>query len=265
MSKPFRRRRFLQLALAGLCGLADQIRPGPLAAFPRYDSSRAKDTIKKFSFAQLVYRKGKWDPDPSAVSQLLHELEATTSVEAFSERVDLKLSSPELFSYPFLYITGVEDFEPFPEPEIKLLRAFLKAGGTLVGDDSAATPGYGFDSAFRREIARVFPDLPLKRLPSEHTIFRSFFLIRGMGGRRIASPFLEGITLQNRTAVVYCPNALGAAWAKDTLGRWVHPCTPGGERQRRLAFQLGVNLVLYALCDDYKQDRIHLPFLRQKI
>jgi hypothetical protein len=86
-----------------------------------------------------------------------------------------------------------------------------------------------------------------------------------MGGRRIVSPFLEGINIGKRTPVLYSANGLVGAWARDARGSWIHPAEPGGERQRRLAFHLGVNLIMYALCADYKQDRIHLPFLRQKI
>ena len=67
------------------------------------------------------------------------------------------------------------------------------------------------------------------------------------------------------TPVIYSPNGIGSAWARDSYGRWLNPVEPGGERQRRLAIQLGVNIIMYTLCSDYKQDRIHLPFLRQKI
>ena len=141
----------------------------------------------------------------------------------------------------------------------------IVAGGTLVADDSAATPGYGFDAAFRRELIRVLPAERLERLPADHTVFKSFFLVRTVVGARVVSPFLEGVAVQGRTAVILSPNDLLGAFARDPLGRWIDPCLPGGERQRRLAFHLGVNIVMYALCGDYKQDRIHLPFLRQRI
>ena len=38
-----------------------------------------------------------------------------------------------------------------------------------------------------------------------------------------------------------------------------------GEAQRLEAFKLGVNCVLYALTVNYKQDLIHIPFIRKKL
>ncbi len=224
-----------------------------------------KDVVKRFAFAQLRYPGGDWDPHPSGPAELIREIERMTSVEVEPGRRDLTVNDPELFHYPFLYIAGHREFTPFTQAEVDRLRAWIEAGGTLVADDAAGTPGYGFDAAFRRELARVLPAAALERLPADHTVFKSFFLIRTVAGARVVSPFLEGLAIQGRTAVMYSQNDLLGAFARDPLGRWVDPCAPGGERQRRLAFQLAVNIVMYALCGDYKQDRIHMPFLRQRI
>lgn len=224
-----------------------------------------KDAVKRFTFAQLRYRGGDWDPHPSAPAEFIREIERMTSVDVEPERRDVAIGDPQLFYYPFLYVSGHREFTPLTQPELERLRSWLDAGGTLVADDAAGTPGYGFDAAFRRELARVVPAARLERLTAEHTIFKSFFLVRSVAGARVVSPFLEGLTIQGRTAVIYSPNDLLGAFARDPLGRWSDPCLPGGDRQRRLALHLGVNIVMYVLCGDYKQDRIHTPFLRQRM
>lgn len=258
------RRAFLSKLVAAAAGVCFYpLRPAPVFGYStlRNDPS---DGVKRFVFAQVRYPGGGWDPHPSAPAQFIREIERMTSVEAMPERRVVEIADPPLFSYPFLYLTGRREFAPFTEPEVERLRTWIEAGGTLVGDDAAGTPGYGFDASFRREIGRVLPQARLERLSAEHTVFKSFFLVRTVTGARVVSPFLEGATIQGRTAVIYSPNDLLGAFARDPLGRWVDPCAPGGDRQRRLAFHLGVNIVMYALCGDYKQDRIHLPFLRQR-
>ena len=44
-----------------------------------------------------------------------------------------------------------------------------------------------------------------------------------------------------------------------------HPdVRPGGENQREMAFRLGINLVMYALCVNYKADQVHVPFILKR-
>ncbi|GIX48362.1 MAG: hypothetical protein KatS3mg131_2573 [Candidatus Tectimicrobiota bacterium] len=218
-----------------------------------------------FVLAQLKYRGGQWDPRPRATVSLMHEVRLRTSVETRDERQVVTLEDPLLFSYPFLYMTGERAFAPFTEAERVILRRYLLFGGLLLIDDARGTKGQDFDASVRRELAQLFPDRPLRILPPEHTVFRSFYLIRTIGGVRIVNPYLEGIDIEDRTPLIYCQNGLGAAWERDYLGNWVSPCYPGGEAQRLEAFKLGVNIVLYALTVNYKQDLIHLPFIRKKL
>ncbi|MFQ5850031.1 MAG: DUF4159 domain-containing protein [Candidatus Binatia bacterium] len=219
----------------------------------------------QFVFSQIKYRGGDWNPHPLSVNPLMWELMRRTSIEAAVTRHEVKLTDPDLFSYPFLYIAGKYDFEPFSPEEVERLRRFLSYGGFLLADDALGQRGYGFDKGLRREMKRVFPEREFKRLPSSHATMRSYYLLRSIGGRRIVRPYLEGISVRNITPVIYCQNDLGGAWERDELGNWVSPCTPGGEEQRRDAFHLGINLILYALTGNYKEDLIHVPFIRKRL
>lgn len=227
--------------------------------------SRERGRAIQFVFAQLRYRGGDWNPHPLAVTPLTEELMQRTSVEAATTRHEIGLTERDLFTYPFLYITGKYDFEPFTEEEVQNLRRFLSYGGFLLADDALGQPGYGFDRSLRRELKKIFPDRELGRLPSGHAALKSYYLLRKIGGMRMVYPYLEGIQLGSSTPVIYCHNDLGGAWERDPLGNWTNACTPGGEEQRRDAFHLGINLILYAMTENYKEDLIHVPFIRKRL
>jgi hypothetical protein len=122
--------------------------------------------------------------------------------------------------------------------------------------------GFGFDQAFRKEIKQILPNHELKRLPPDHSVFQSFYLIGNIGGRQKVNPYLEGITIDNWTPVIYSQNDLSGAWARDKFGRWINECVPGGETQRSSAFKMGINIIVYSLTSDYKKDLVHHPFIK---
>jgi hypothetical protein len=239
----------------------------PLASLgaTRLAAAASLPASNTFSIAQLKYEGGRWDPRPRATLSLVREVRQRPSVETQDERKVVTLPDPALFSYPFLYMTGEQSFPPLSDASLTILRRYLLFGGLLLIDDARGNKGRDFDAGVRRDIARLFPKQDLKILPPDHTVFRSFYLIRTIGGVRIVNPYLEGIQVGDRTPLLYCQNGLGAAWERDYLGNWVSHCHPGGEAQRREAFKLGVNCVLYALTVNYKQDLIHIPFIRKKL
>lgn len=217
-----------------------------------------------FRPAQLQYRGGQAVPYPSALRSLMRTLKLRTSIDADEEKLDIEPSSPELFRYPFLYLAGRSAFEPFPEEAVSKLRLFLKSGGFLLVDDASGINASPFDSSVRREIKRILPENNLEKLDSEHTVFRSFYLLDRIGGRVLVKDYLEGITIGARSPVIYCQNDLGGAWATDLYERPIMECSPGGERQREMAYRLGINIVMYALCLNYKKDRVHVEAILER-
>jgi Domain of unknown function (DUF4159) len=216
-------------------------------------------------FAQVQYRGGDWDPHPSAPVELLKEVDRRTSIAVSFQRHTLTATDPDLFSYPFLYLTGALDFTPFTEEEITTLRRFLSFGGCMLVNDASGYRGSPFERRMREEIPRLFPDQALERLPFDHAVFRSYYLVRMVAGRRLVSSSLEGVTIDDWTPLIYCQNDLGGAWERDHLGNWRHECLPGGESQRFQSFMLGVNVVMYAITENYKKDKIHIPFINRKL
>ena len=247
------RRRFLSCGLALLAGLFSPGLKSPwCAVFPQ------------FFFSQIKYRGGEWDPNPQFVDAIVEELELRTSIKAASERRVISVDDPALFFSPFLYLAGKHEFNPFTAQEREILRRFLTYGGFLFAEDTLGARGSGFDQAFNREMKQIFPQHPLKRLPPEHPVYRSFYLVDSPGGRQRVNPFLEGIILNNWTPVIYSQNDLSGAWSKDRFGKWVYDCLPGGEPQRASAFKAGINIIVYSLTSDYKKDLVHHPFIQRR-
>jgi len=199
----------------------------------------------------------------NVAERLAWEVRKRSSVEPILEPGRARLDKASLFRSPFVYWRGSDEFPPLSQQAIEGLRKYIHRGGFILIDDATAG-GEGFDRAVRRELLRAFPALPLQPISSDHTIYRSFYLLQNPVGRVQGPAFLEGITYGDRIAIVYSRHDLGGAFQRDKLGAWSQAVVPGGEPQRERAIRLGVNLVLYALCTDYKDDQVHAPFIMRR-
>lgn len=222
----------------------------PIPAWAFGDSS-------KMGVAQLEMGSGTL-LRPTAWSRLLYEVQLTTSIETASTVVSLDPESPALFSHPFSVLVGEGRLPGLSPTTVKKLRDYLTYGGFLFIDDSSGMEGSPFDTGVRDLLQQIFPTHPLVPLPSDHSLYRAFFLIDRPMGRVNTTPWLEGITLGETTRVVYCRNDLSGALARSPDGRNLFPVTPGGETQRREAVKLGINLMMYALTSNYKKDQAHV-------
>lgn len=246
-SPPWRLARRTLLAALGLW---------PLSGRAFGDSSRFIPAVAQHG--------GRWDLRASALRRLAWELERRTSVEVVLEARAVPLDSPRLFELPFLYLSSDTELPPLRASEVENLRRYLTFGGFVFADANDASDGSGFDASFRRELSRVLPRQPLAALPSTHVVFKSFFLLEGAPGRVLNHPRLEAVLLNKRAAVMYSQNDVLGALSRDPGGGHELDVTPGGERQRELATRLAINIAMYALCLDYKDDAVHLPLIMNR-
>src|SRR5690606_30721505 len=108
---------------------------------------------------------------------------------------------------------------------------------------------------------RVMPGQALRPLSPTHTVFRSFYLVERPVGRALGSATVSGIEIDGRLVVLYSDHDVGGALARDNLGAWEQSVVPGGLAQREEAMRFAVNIAMYALCLDYKDDQVHAPFI----
>lgn len=218
-----------------------------------------------FRFGQVRLGEG-WNPRPSALERLGREVEKRTSIAMQLEPRTVRLGDAGLHETPFLYLAGDREFAIPPPAEVDRLRRFLTFGGFLLIDSAEGSPDGAFDGSVRQLVGALYPPPQpgLSILGKDHVVFKSFYLVEHPVGRVAVAPALEGVMSGDRLVLAYVRNDLGGAYARDDFGNWLYPCAPGGERQREHAFRLGVNLVMYALCLDYKEDQVHVDAIMRR-
>ncbi len=196
-----------------------------------------------FVFAQIVH-EGDWDPDPSAVHNLMKFVRDNTTMEVKFKRQNVQMKDPSATTYPIWYMTGHRDFY-LSDEEIKRLQQFVKAGGIFIAD--ACCGRMSFDSSFRREMRRAFPDNQLQSIPLDHPIYNNHFNITRVEYTPrvtedfgpLESPELEAIMFDGKPAVIYSRFDIGSGWEQ-----FPHPYAYG--LKDKSALELGTNILVYA-------------------
>lgn len=149
----------------------------------------------------------------------------------------VKLSADELFSFPLVIMTGEGGFQ-LPDAERDNLRRFVERGGFLLASSGCSSAEW--DRSFRREIARTFPDAPLKPIGMDHPVFHTVYDIAELKAKHGKPHPLEGVTINGRVGVLYSQDGLN-----DTSHAAGCCCCGGNEITN--AVQINVNILAYAL------------------
>ena len=231
--------------------------PGPVTPLRRTERKRPPAPpalVGKIQSGEVVWKTDKegrrysfrdWTTDPADARWLIQLANRELHVRYRSINIDLGKFSFDPTETPILYISGHESFA-FDDTIRARLRAFLQDGGYLIGD--ACCGRKPFMEAFVREMKAIFPRRPLRPLPADHPVFRCYHKIdsveyvgdgKPMGKK---APYLHGINLGCRAAVIFSPFDLSCGWDGHTH-----------EHGERVAVddarKLGVNMMAYALAN----------------
>jgi hypothetical protein len=221
-----------------------------------------------FTFARVRYRSTwerqslAWYTDyPDADLNMSFRLQQFTSLRVNPEPRLLELTDPELFDYPWLFMSGVGNII-VDEHEAERLRTYLLRGGFLMVDDFW---GEGEWDQFYRALKQVFPDREPEDLPRSHPIFHCLFDIpddRPLQTTNIGFAIRNrgtGITWEREDAkqvhyravfddkrrmmVMICHNTdTGDGWEEEGTDEWFFK-----EYSENKCYPLGFNIIFYAL------------------
>lgn len=181
---------------------------------------------------------GDWYANPTSLPNLAKFCNQNINTKINTKIASVDVGSTEIFSYPYIHMTGHGNVVFSPNDVINL-RNYLMSGGFLHIDDN-----YGMNEYIRKEIKKIFPDNPLIEIPSNHILFQVPFNFPG-GLPKIhehdnQKPQAFGIFIEGRIVLLYTYETdLGDGW-EDTE---VHN-NPQSVREK--ALRMGANIVNYA-------------------
>lgn len=217
-----------------------------------------------FTFVRIEYdsdwRPGSWLTDfPDADLNLSYRLQQLTSLKVDPNGKILRLTDPDLFKYPFIYL-----IEPghivLSTDETAALRRYLLNGGFLMVDDFWGEAEW---ERFYYAIKQVFPEREPTELPLDHPIFHCVYDLKekpqipaigvAIDGRSqgitwerfdAKTPHYRGIfDEKGRMMAIICHNTdLGDGWEREGEDPWYFT-----EFSEKKAYPLGINIIFYAM------------------
>jgi hypothetical protein len=203
----------------------------------------------------------------SSAARWSWELVQRTSAPARMSPKTVRADDPSITDAPFAYWSGDTAVSELTPAEVSGLRRFFALGGVMVVDDAAAGAAgepSPFGTSARKQLARVLTDVTPIDLDAKHVIYHSFYMLKRAEGRVLGPPLVQALVRGGEAQVIFTENDLGGALARGASGLWEAPVVPGGDLQREHAIRLAVNIAMYVLCTNYKDDQVHAPFLMRR-
>ncbi len=268
------------MRIASVIGAFLLLHPHGARADDAFDLKAANDT-------RLAYvTTGLSDVDAmsrAGLTGLGNVLRQRTSFMA-SDPMGVDVAKDDLSFFPLLYWPLDPREKDLSPQALSRIADYMRNGGTIFFDTRDLTLGAtrGPTSPGEQTLRRLISKLdmpPLETVPSDHVLTKAFYLLRDFPGRwdggKVWVEALPPADKNGGTAparggdgvspVIIGGNDWAAAWAVDAQGLPLVDVSPGGPRQREMAYRFGVNLVMYTLTGNYKADQVHVPALLERL
>ena len=242
--------------------------------FPRWTNAPGfeKDV---FTFARVQYRRDPYARPrigycfvdfPDSDLDLSYRLQQLTSLKVDPDCRVLKLTDPDLFQYPWIYMVEPGGLR-LEEGEVPALRNYLLSGGFLMADDFWGPVAW---QNFERQMKRVMPEREFVELEMDHPIFNCVFPLKGSKNNLQVPNFWTGENSQynggitweyhdgeecrevhiralfdqkGHMMVIACHNTdNGDGWEREQEYQYFFR-----EFSEKRAYPLGINIIFYAM------------------
>ena len=195
-------------------------------------------TLNAQEIALIKYSGGgDWYANPTSLPNLIKFCNKNINTKIKPKPGLVEPSCPDLFSYPYVHMTGHGNvvFSPL---DVENLRNYMISGGFLHIDDN-----YGMNEFIRGEIKKIFPNNDLVEIPASHPIFQKPYpfpdgipKIHEHDGKR---PQAFGIFIENRLVLMYSYETdLGDGWEDAEVHN-------DPQETREKALKMGANILNY--------------------
>ncbi len=170
--------------------------------------------------------------------QFLSAMQQKTTIPTERRFKTVKLGSDDLFSFPFVIMTGEAAFF-LSTKERENLKRYLENGGFLLA--SASCSNKEWSRSFRSEMRKIFGEDGLKNIDFEHPMFRTVYTVEKLALSK-SSGFakLEGAEVNGKMVVVFSEEGLNDS-------KNAHGCCCCGGNEIKNSLEMNVNILAYAL------------------
>ena len=180
---------------------------------------------------------GDWYANPTSLPNLIAFCNADQQMGLNPEPATVDVGSAELFSHPFVHMTGHGNVV-FSDAEAQNLRNYLIGGGFLHIDDN-----YGIRQYIEPQMKKVFPELDFVELPYTHEIFKEPYAFPN-GLPKIHEhdnkpPQLFALIYEGRIVCIFTYECdLGDGWEDQRVHH-------DSQETREKALKMGANILRY--------------------
>lgn len=208
----------------------------------------------------------------NGLAGLAETLRARTTIRVRGVR-GVNPESDRLYYFPFLYWPMTEGQRRLSPGALRNLQGYMAEGGMIFfdtrdaqfGDTAGETPG----TRRLRELTQGLRIPELVVVSEGHILTKSFYLLNEFPGRfaggKLWAEKEPNQSFDAVTSVIIGSGDYAAAWTRDPGDQSRLYVEPGGERQREMAWRVGVNVTMAALAGNYKADQVHVPYILKRM